>query len=92
MAGGLNLNLVMVMSRTNTDNQNGGEYTVNGMAVEAIIGAIYTQFGSPAAHRAFHLHVLPHIAAQLRDPMLIERVESMRKDLDQDLGGGILVQ
>jgi hypothetical protein len=62
------------------------------MAVEAVLGGVFTQFGSPAAHRAFHLHALPHLARQLRDPILIEKMETMRRDLESDLGGGILVQ
>lgn len=60
--------------------------------MQAVLGGVYTEFGSPAAHRAFHLHYLPHIAWQLRDPMLIERVEAVKKDLEERLGGGIIVQ
>ena len=60
------------------------------MTVEAILGAVFSQFGSPAAHRTFHLHVLPYLRRQLRDPRLIERVESMRDQLRKEYGGGIL--
>ncbi|KAK4689225.1 hypothetical protein P7C73_g870, partial [Tremellales sp. Uapishka_1] len=67
-----------------------GSLKVKGMTVEAILGGIYTQFGSPAAHRTFHLHVLPTLSPQLRDAKLIEKVERMREDLEKEYGGGIL--
>lgn len=79
------------MTKAHSDSQVNTGLTIHGMAVEAVIGGVFTQFGSPAAHRAFHLYALPHLARQLRDPMLIEKAQVMRKDIEGDLAGGILV-
>lgn len=48
---------------------------VQGQAVEAVIGGVFTQFGSAEAQKTFFRHVLPLLAPQLRDPMLIEAAE-----------------
>ena len=60
------------------------------MTVEAILGAVFTQFGSPAAHRTFHLFILPLLRRQLRDPILMDRVDSMRDRLKDEFRGGIV--
>ncbi|WVO13874.1 hypothetical protein L204_101497 [Cryptococcus depauperatus] len=67
-----------------------GNLSVKGQAVEAILGGVFTQFGSPAAHRTFHLHVLPKFTSQLRDPLLVEKVESARLQLEQEFGRSML--
>ncbi|WVQ75034.1 hypothetical protein IAR50_004643 [Cryptococcus sp. DSM 104548] len=64
--------------------------SIKGQAVEAVLGGIFTQFGSPAAHRAFHLHVLPKVASQLRDPFMVEKAQSVREELEKEFGRGIL--
>lgn len=78
----------------NTDNmqtaQANGNLSVKGQTVEAILGGVFTQFGSPAAHRAFHLHVLPKFVSQLRDPFLVEKVGTVREQLEKEFGRGIL--
>jgi len=63
---------------------------IKGQAVEATLGAIFSYYGSPAAHRAFHLHILPKMKDQLRDPAIIEKAENMRKQVDREFQGGIL--
>ncbi|KIR99475.1 hypothetical protein L804_03105 [Cryptococcus deuterogattii 2001/935-1] len=70
--------------------QASGNLSVKGQTVEAILGGVFTQFGSPAAHRAFHLHVLPKFVGQLRDPFLVEKVETVREQLEKEFGRGIL--
>ena len=60
---------------------------MKGMVVEAVLGGVFTTFGSPAAHRAFHLHILPRLKGQLRDPALIELAESMQEGVQRDFGG-----
>jgi hypothetical protein len=61
------------------------------MAVQAIMGAVFQEFGSSAAHRAFHLMVLPHLTKQLMDPVLVERAQKIREGLVKDLGEKILL-
>ncbi|WVR08163.1 hypothetical protein IAU60_005209 [Kwoniella sp. DSM 27419] len=73
----------------NEASRESGDLKIRGMAVEAILGGIYMQFGSPAAHRAFHMHVLPHLVPQLRDPRLVERVMGLKGELEGQ-GRGIL--
>jgi hypothetical protein len=51
-----------------------------------VLGGVFTHLGSPAAQRAYHLHILPLLQAQLRDPALIEAAERVR-DSAQGLGG-----
>lgn len=43
----------------------------------AIVGGVFQHLGSPAAQRAFHIHVLPHLAPQLKDPALIEAAKRL---------------
>ncbi|KAK8849545.1 hypothetical protein IAR55_004880 [Kwoniella newhampshirensis] len=74
----------------NETSREGGDLKIKGMTIEAILGGIYTQFGSPAAHRTFHQLILPHFSSQLRDPRLVERVQSMREELEKEFGPGIL--
>ncbi|OXG17438.1 hypothetical protein C366_03528 [Cryptococcus neoformans Tu401-1] len=74
----------------NQTSQASGNLSVKGQTVEAILGGVFTQFGSPAAHRAFHLHVLPKFVSQLRDPFLVEKVETVREQLENEFGRGIL--
>ncbi|EIW71678.1 hypothetical protein TREMEDRAFT_60601 [Tremella mesenterica DSM 1558] len=64
---------------------------IKGMVVEATLGGVYTTFGSPAAHRAFHLLVLPRLAHQLRDPGLIELANKMAEGVRRDFGGVLRV-
>jgi hypothetical protein len=45
---------------------------IKGITVEAILGGVFLQHGSPAAQRVFHSQILPAFAAQLRDPALQE--------------------
>lgn len=61
------------------------------MAVESVLGGIFTQFGSPAAHRAFHLHLLPQLKHQFRDEALKERIEVTRSGVAKQYGGGVLL-
>jgi dsRNA-specific ribonuclease len=73
--------------------QNGitsGLSTIKGQAVESTVGAIFTYYGSPAAHRLYHLHILPRLSSRLKDPALIERAESMQGALRRDFGEGII--
>lgn len=67
-----------------------GAAKIKGATVEAILGGVFGQLGSPAAHRTFHLHILPHLKRQLRDPRLIERVETVRDQVEKEFRGGIL--
>ena len=64
-----------------------GASRIKGLTVQSILGGIFTQYGSPAAHRAFHLLILPHLSHQLRDPVLKERAEIIERDLVRQLGG-----
>lgn len=41
------------------------------------MGGVFQHLGSPAAQRAFHIHVLPQLAHQLRDPVLMEAVQKL---------------
>lgn len=66
--------------------RDGGYAKVKGLTVEAVLGGVFTHLGSPAAQRAYHLHILPLLEAQLRDPALIEAAERVR-DSAQGLGG-----
>jgi hypothetical protein len=68
-----------------------GHLKVQGMTAEAIVGAVFTSFGSPAAQRLFHLEVLPHLATQLRDPRLIEKSAELRRNVEKTAGGGVLL-
>ncbi|KAF9482733.1 hypothetical protein BDN70DRAFT_874754 [Pholiota conissans] len=38
-----------------------GLYKVQGETVQAIMGAVYNQYGGSVAHRVFHTRVLPHL-------------------------------
>jgi hypothetical protein len=58
--------------------------------VEATFGAVFTYYGSPAAHRAYHLHVLPRLKDRLGDPALAEKAETMKESLIKEFGGAIL--
>lgn len=79
---------VLTLEQTGTES---GHAKIRGMAVESVLGGIYSQYGSPAAHRAFHLHLLPHLTHQFRDQALKERIESTRKEAERLSGGGILL-
>lgn len=46
-----------------------------------------TSQGSPAAHRLFHLQILPTLAFQLRDPGLVESADKMRSKIVKEMGG-----
>ncbi|GMK53468.1 hypothetical protein CspeluHIS016_0100540 [Cutaneotrichosporon spelunceum] len=70
----------------NETGREGGYAKVKGLTVEAVLGGVFTHLGSPAAHRAYHLHILPLLQEQLRDPALIEAAERVR-DSAQGLGG-----
>ncbi|WVQ96104.1 hypothetical protein IAU59_003206 [Kwoniella sp. CBS 9459] len=75
----------------NETSRESGNLKIRGMAVESILGAIFTQFGSPAAHRTFHKLVLPHLVSQLKDPRLVDSVGTIQRQLDEQFGRGILV-
>ncbi|WVF68564.1 hypothetical protein IAT40_003333 [Kwoniella sp. CBS 6097] len=75
----------------NETSRESGDLKVRGMAVESILGGIFTQFGSPAAHRTFHKLVLPHLVSQLKDPRLVDSVGSIQRQLDEQFGRSILV-
>jgi dsRNA-specific ribonuclease len=70
----------------NEAGRDGGHTKIKGLTVEAVLGGVFTHLGSPAAQRAYHLHILPLLQAQLRDPALIEAAERVR-DSAQGLGG-----
>ncbi|WWD20170.1 hypothetical protein CI109_104646 [Kwoniella shandongensis] len=78
----------------NETSREGGDLKIKGMSIEAILGGIYTQFGSPAAHRTFHKMILPGFARsnQLRDPRLVEKVETVKEQLEKEFGTGILAR
>jgi dsRNA-specific ribonuclease len=61
------------------------------MAVESVLGGIFSQFGSPAAHRAFHTLVLPYLSDQVRDQALKAKIEEMRVSTEKLSNGGILL-
>lgn len=69
----------------------GGSLRIQGLTVEAILGAVFATHGSSAAQRAFYLHVLPHISSQLRDPMLVERALAAGDEVRRETGGGVLL-
>ncbi|WVQ79258.1 hypothetical protein IAT38_001354 [Cryptococcus sp. DSM 104549] len=69
-----------------------GYARIKGQTVEALMGVLYTQYGSPAAQRAFHLHLLPTLQHQLRDPLLTERVRLAKAALEEQFGRGILLE
>ncbi|OCF35135.1 hypothetical protein I317_06656 [Kwoniella heveanensis CBS 569] len=75
----------------NETSRESGDLKIRGMAVESILGGIFTQFGSPAAHRTFHRLVLPHLVSQLKDPRLVDNVGSIQRQLDEQFGRSILV-
>ncbi|WWC92951.1 uncharacterized protein L201_007914 [Kwoniella dendrophila CBS 6074] len=75
----------------NETSRESGDLKILGMAVESILGGIFTEFGSPAAQRAFHSMILPHYIPQLKDPRLIERVLSQKDQLDKS-GRGIVLK
>jgi dsRNA-specific ribonuclease len=60
------------------------------LTVESILGGVFSLHGSPAAQRTFHLHILPALSNQLRDPRLKERAEEMRQAIDREFDGGIV--
>jgi len=61
------------------------------MGVESVFGGIFTQFGSPAAHRAFHTLLLPYLSHQFRDQELKEKIESLRLNTEKEFSGGVLL-
>jgi hypothetical protein len=67
-----------------------GARKIKGETVEAILGGVFSHFGSPAAHRTFHLHILPHFAHRFRDPMIVEKAEEIRANAAADFGGSIV--
>ncbi|KAK6908788.1 hypothetical protein I204_01927 [Kwoniella mangroviensis CBS 8886] len=73
----------------NETSRESGDSKILGMTVESILGAIFNEYGSPAAQRAFHLHILPYFIPQLRDPRLIERVLDVKEQIEK-VGKGIL--
>lgn len=81
---------VMRWDRNQTGTES-GHAKITGMAVESVLGGIFTQYGSSAAHRAFHLHLLPHLTHQFRDQALKERIEAVRSDAEKQYGGGVLL-
>jgi dsRNA-specific ribonuclease len=68
-----------------------GHAKIKGMAVESVFGGIFTQFGSPAAHRAFHTILLPYLSSQFRDQALKEKIEMMRKSTEKEFSGSVLL-
>jgi len=68
-----------------------GHAKIKGMAVESVFGGIFTQFGSPAAHRAFHTLLLPYLSHQFRDQALKERIEEIRKSTEKEFSGSVLL-
>jgi hypothetical protein len=67
----------------------GENLKIKGLTVESILGGLFSEFGSAVSHRAFHLLVLPHLSEQLRDPVLLERAERMRLEVEREFGGGV---
>ncbi|GFZ50074.1 hypothetical protein JCM24511_07827 [Saitozyma sp. JCM 24511] len=67
-----------------------GDLRLKGLTVESILGGVFSLHGSPAAQRTFHLHILPALSNQLRDPRLKERAEEMRQAIDREFDGGIV--
>jgi dsRNA-specific ribonuclease len=63
----------------------GGFLRIKGLTVEAILGGVFLQHGSPAAQRVYHAHILPALERQLRDPALIEAAR-VACDAARDVG------
>ncbi|KAL7424922.1 hypothetical protein Q5752_000609 [Cryptotrichosporon argae] len=74
----------------NDTSREGGALGVRGQTVEAVLGAVFAHLGSPAAHAAFHHHVLPHLARQLREPALVDDVARVARLVSDTYGGGIV--
>jgi hypothetical protein len=47
--------------------------------------------GSPAAHRLFHLQVLPHLSRQFQSPQIQEAIQVQRHVAAKQLDGGVVV-
>ncbi|KAJ9110787.1 hypothetical protein QFC20_002828 [Naganishia adeliensis] len=71
--------------------QQNGALTVQGETVNAIIGGTLMHFGSPAAHRLFHLEILPRLERQFKEPRIQEAIQAQRKVAQELLGGGVVV-
>ncbi|KAH9944914.1 ribonuclease-III-like-domain-containing protein [Amylocystis lapponica] len=51
-----------VLARMGSDGLHSvGLYKIHGTAVEAVVGAVFHQYGGAVAHRFFHTRVLPHV-------------------------------
>lgn len=64
-----------------------GALKIYGEGVQAIVGGTMMQYGSPAAHRLFHLQILPTLAPQLKDPALVEAVDKVRSRVIKEMSG-----
>ncbi|KAI5452334.1 hypothetical protein NCC49_000896 [Naganishia albida] len=71
--------------------QQNGSLTVQGETVNAIIGGTLMYFGSPAAHRLFHLEVLPRLERQFSSEVVREAIKAQRKVAEGVFGGGVVV-
>ena len=65
-----------------------GARKIKGTVIEAIIGAVFLEFGSAAAQRLFHSRILPALTQDLRDPYLIERAEELKGQVADYCGAG----
>ncbi|KAJ9097209.1 hypothetical protein QFC21_004878 [Naganishia friedmannii] len=73
------------------DVEQNGSLTVQGETVNAVLGGTLMYFGSPAAHRLFHLQVLPHLSRQFQSPQIQEAIQVQRRVAAKQLDGGIVV-
>jgi len=64
-----------------------GLYKVQGMAVEALVGGIFHQFGGSAAHRLFHTRVLPNILLPGRPEGLNDVFYKHAMEVCEKMGG-----
>ncbi|TFK49476.1 hypothetical protein OE88DRAFT_1633124 [Heliocybe sulcata] len=64
-----------------------GLYKVAGLAVEAIAGGIYHQFGGTVAHRIFHTRILPHLLLPGSTEGLPDSLHSYAIEISEKLGG-----
>ncbi|ORX37887.1 hypothetical protein BD324DRAFT_623673 [Kockovaella imperatae] len=69
--------------------------TIQGSVVEAIVGAVFSEFGSPAAQRLFHSRVLPKLvdadAKLFADPYLREKITALKEQIKVECKGGFLI-
>ncbi|KAL1413203.1 hypothetical protein Q8F55_000954 [Vanrija albida] len=72
------LERVMRYDRGETRPDGSTSHSIHGTTVAAVLGGVFTHLGSPAAQRAYYVHVLPALAKDLGgDPALVNAAAAL---------------